>query len=240
MHSSNTLKITFVLVALLASSCSYWQTKTDTTPSPTPFIAAEIKSEIPFSTKEPDVFQTEIIVTTNNIADVTFTARNGANYLTIFDFRKETEFALLKIGDNRAFLINHRRKVYVENESSANASEAKSDSLKDFLTAEWINRKMEAKFENLGAENNLTKYRIRLDETANSEMIILVDERIGLPVKQEFYTVSGEQKTLTLSVELKNFSLQIEPKFFEVPKDYRKISSKEFQDVLRRDRTEQE
>ncbi len=237
MFSLNLLKITFVLAALLTSSCSFWQTKTDATPpSAAPFVAAEIKSEIPFPTKEPDVFQTEISVTTNGIEDVTFTARDGANQLTIFDYQKKSEFALLKLGDNRAFLVNHRRKVYAESETSANASDVKGDSLKDFLTAEWINQKTNAKFENLGAENNLTKYRVRLDDSANSETIISVDERIGLPVKQDFFTVGGEQKILTLTVELKNFSTQTDPKIYEVPKDYRRISTKEFQDVLRRER----
>lgn len=233
MLSSNLLKTTFILAALLASSCGFWQTKNDAAPSPTPFVAAEIESEIPFSTKEPDVFQAEISVTTNGIEDVIFTARNGANRLTIYDFRKQSEFSLLNLGDNRTILINHRRRIYAESESAANVSDAKSDSLKEFLTAEWINEKKNAEFENLGAENNLTKYRVRLDESANSEMVVSVDEKINLPVKQEFYAISGEQRTLILTTELKNFSLQTEPKFYEVPKDYRKISVKEFQDTLR-------
>lgn len=236
MLSSNLLKITFVFAAIFLSSCSLWQTKTVATPSSTPFVAAEIKSAIPFSTKEPSVYQTEISVTTNGVEDVTFAARNSANQLTIFDYRKKTEFALLKNGENQTFLINQRRKIYTENFSTASVSDAKSDSLKDFLTAEWLNQKHDAKFETLGTENSLIKYRVNLDETTNSEIIIFVDEKLGLPVKQEFYTANGEQKTLALTVELKNFSLQIEPKLFELPKDYRKVTVKEFQEVLRRER----
>lgn len=240
MFSSNLLKIVLVLISLLVSSCGFWQTKNDAAASPAPPNVSDIKSDVPFSTKEPDIYQTEIVVTAGGIEDATFAARNGANSLTIFDYRKKSEFALLKIGEAQVFLINHRQKNYVENQSSANVADAKSDSLKDFLTAEWLNRKRAAKFENLGAENNLTKYLVRLDDAANSEIIISVDEKIGLPVKQEFYTVSGERKTLTLTVELKNFSLQTEAKFFEIPKDYRKISMEEFQDALRRERTKQE
>lgn len=236
MLSSNLLKITFVFAAIFASSCSFWQTKTVATPASTPSVS-EIKSSFPFSTKEPGVYQTEISVTANGVEDITFTARNGANQLTIFDFKKNTEFALLKNDANQTFLINNRRKIYTENPSTASVSEAKSDSLKDFLTSEWLNQKKDAKFETLGAENDLTKYRVNLDETTNSEIIIFVDEKIGLPVKQEFYTISGEQKTLALIVELKNFSLQIEQKLFDLPKDYRKVTPKEFQDVLQRERT---
>jgi hypothetical protein len=240
MLSSNLLKITFVFAAIFVSACSFWQSKTVATPASTPLSVSEIKSAVPFSTKEPNVYQTEIIVTTNGVEDVTFTARNGANQLTIFDYRKKTEFALLKTSENQTFLINQRRKIYAENTSAANVSDAKSDSLKDFLTAEWLNQKHDAKFETLGAENDLTKYRVNLDEATNSEVVIFVDEKIGLPIRQEFYTVSGEQKTLALTVELKNFSQQIEPKIFELPKDYRKVAPKEFQDILRRERMTEE
>ena len=240
MLSSNLLKITFVFAAILLSSCAFWQTKTVATPASTSSSISEIKSAIPFSTKEPNVYQTEISVTANGVKDVTFTARDGANQLTIFDYRKKTEFALLKTSENQTFLINQRRKIYAENTSAANVSDAKSDSLKDFLTAEWLNQKHDAKFETLGAENDLTKYRVNLDEATNSEIIIFVDEKIGLPVRQEFYTANGEQKTLALTVELKNFNLQIEPKFFELPKDYRKVALKEFQEILQRERMAKE
>nr|MBA3785331.1 hypothetical protein [Acidobacteriota bacterium] len=111
---------------------------------------------------------------------------------------------------------------------------AKSETLNDLLTAGWSNQKAGAKFERLGAENNFVKYLVSLDETKKSEIIISVDEKIGLPVKQEFYSMSNGQKTLTLTMEIKNFSLQTEAKYFEVPKDYKKVSLKEFRETLRR------
>ena len=73
-----------------------------------------------------------------------------------------------------------------------------------------------------------------MDDAQNSEIIVSVDENIGLPVKQEFYSTGGEQKILTYSVELKNFSLQTDANFFEIPKDYRKVSAKEFREITRR------
>jgi hypothetical protein len=76
-----------------------------------------------------------------------------------------------------------------------------------------------------------------LDDAGKSEIIIYVDEKIGLPVKQEFYGIGDGQKNLTLSVELRNFSLQTQAKHFELPKDYRKVSLKEFYEILRRDPT---
>jgi hypothetical protein len=90
-------------------------------------------------------------------------------------------------------------------------------------------------FENLGAENGLTKYRVRLKDMPKdaSETLIYIDENLKIPVKQEFYTINGEQKILVFSMELRNLKLQTDDKLFELPKDYRKVSSNEFQKAIR-------
>jgi len=233
MFSSNLIKIFLVFALLSCQACSSCQSKTDATVSPTPPVVEELKSEIPFSTKEPVAFQAEIVVAAkDNLEDKTFIAKNGANRFIAFDFQGKTEFALLQLGENQSFLIAPSQKIYAENQSETTG--AKSETLNDLLTAGWLNQKADAKFEHHSTENNLVKYLVSLDETKKSEIIISVDENIGLPVRQEFYSISNEQKTLTLTVELKNFSLQTEAKFFEVPKDYKKVSLKEFREILRR------
>jgi hypothetical protein len=213
---------------LFCQACSFWRGQTD--PTPAPFAAEEIKSAIPFSTKEPNVYQTEIVVTANGVKDVTFTARNETNRLTVYNFQTESETAVLELGANQTFLMAARRKIYAEKEHGGVETA-------DFLTAELLNQNTDARFETLGAENNLVKYRVKLDESQNSEVIIFVDEKIGLPVKQEFYSVRDEQRILTSTVELRNFNFSADAKFFEVPKDYRKVSSKEFYEITRREET---
>ncbi|MBA3693767.1 MAG: hypothetical protein H0W77_10075 [Acidobacteria bacterium] len=233
MFSSNLIKFFLVSALLSCQACGFCQSKTDATVSPTPFIVEELKSEIPFLTKEPDAFQTEIVVTAkDNFEDKTFIAKNGANRFIAFDFQGKTEFALLQLGGNQSFLIAPSQKVFAENQLETAGAE--SETLNDLLTAGWSNQKADAKFERLGAENNFVKYLVSLDETKKSEIIISVDEKIGLPVKQEFYSMSNGQKTLTLTMEIKNFSLQTEAKYFEVPKDYKKVLLKEFWETLRR------
>ena len=233
MFSSNSIKFFIVFVLLSCQACSFCQSKTDATVSPAPAVAQELESEIPFLTKEPDAFQTEIVVTAkDNFEDKTFIAKNGANRFIAFDFQGKTEFALLQLGGNQSFLIAPSQKVFAENQLETAGAE--SETLNDLLTAGWSNQKADAKFERLGAENNFVKYLVSLDETKKSEIIISVDEKIGLPVKQEFYSMSNGQKTLTLTMEIKNFSLQTEAKYFEVPKDYKKVLLKEFWETLRR------
>jgi hypothetical protein len=236
MYSSISIKIFLVLAALFCQSCGFWQSKSDATASPTPFVVEELKSAIPFSTKEPEAFQSEIVLLAEGLEEKTFLARSGANRLIIFDFQTESETSVLHLGaGNQSFLIAPRRKIYAENERE-NAG-IQNATLEESLTAEWLNQKMDAKFERLGSENNLIKYRVILDESKNSEIIIFVDEKIGLPLRQEFYSVQGEQRNLTAAIELRNFNLQSDAKLFEVPTDYRKLTAKEFRETLRRELT---
>jgi len=232
MFTSNPLKIIFFSGLLFASACSFFQSKPDANSSPTPFVAEELKSVIPFSTKEPGAFQTEIIVTANNAEDKTFAARDKEKRLMIFNYQTESEIAVLQSGDGQIFTIAPQRKIYTQEVTGV-----KSEDENDFFTAEWLNQKTNAKFETLSPENNLARYRVNLDETKTSEIIVYVDAQIGLPVKQEFYSVRDEQRILTSTVELRNFNPAADAKFFEVPKDYRKVSSKEFYEITRRGQT---
>lgn len=235
MFSSNIIKLFLVCAAAHVCSCSLWRGQTNATPAPTPFAVEELKSDVPFSTKEPDVYQTEIVLTgASGIAEKTFAAKNAANRLLILDFQTKTETAFLQIGEDQNYAIARQPKIYAENKSETN--NAKSEPLSDFLTVELVNRKTGARFETLSTENNLAKYRVNLEDAANSEMIIFVDERFGLPVRQEFYSGAGEQKNLTLTMELINYRSQTEPNIFEIPKDYRKVSLREFRETMRRER----
>ncbi|MEJ7698745.1 MAG: hypothetical protein WKF71_03745 [Pyrinomonadaceae bacterium] len=80
----------------------------------------------------------------------------------------------------------------------------------------------------------MTKYRIVSNETnaAGSETIISIDEKLGFPVKSEFYGFEGDQKILKFSVEMKNVKLLVEDSVFQIPVDYRKVSIEDFRTIL--------
>lgn len=242
MFLPKSIKIFAVCAALFAASCGYWQGNSGTTPAPAPFVAEEVKTEIPFASKEPDVYQAEIVLTNYANGEKSerkiFTARRGEKLRGDY----ENEISILQSDGNISFSLHNGRKIYVESRSNQGLPGETGDATKDFLTAEWLNEKRGATFENLGAENGLTKYRVSLEDAPNkdSETLIFVDENLKIPVRQEFYTTSGEQKILVFSMELRNLKLEADDKLFELPKDYRKVSSNEFQKVIRQEKLKNE
>jgi len=236
MFKSSAGKLFFVFSLVFASSCSYGSVRETNSPNQATFVVSKLKTEIPFSTKEPEIYQTEIVTETFAENEKTerkiFTARNGAKRLTVFNSGEKDEISQLELETNQIFLINHSKKVYTE--IQLNSALAVKTENNDFFDTELLNQKTPAAFESLGAENGLSKFRVKLGDTENpkSEILVLVDENLKIPVRQEFYSLSGEQKILTFSVEMKDFKTQADDNFFELPKDFRKVSSEEFRKIL--------
>lgn len=218
----------FALFFLLFSACRFWQTGGNESSNKTTSVSDDLKSEIPFSTKEPEQFQAEIVVSANETERKTFAARNGANRRYDFNFGAKNQ--LTNLQTDKYYLILSEKKIYAETGATQNIS---TDDWTNFLTTEWLNQKTDANFEKLETTDNLTKYRVKLGASEQSEVLIFVDAQIGLPMKQEFYSIKGEQKILTYSVELKNLKLKTDESLFTVPTDFKKVSVEEFRKILR-------
>ena len=250
MFKSSARQLFFLgFLLLCASSCSLWRANQNGSPSPaaTPGAAPETDGAIPFSTLEPPVYQTEIVSQIFTInGDKTerkiFAARSGARRVTIFNFGEKDETARIESENGSVFSVHHGKKIYAAASDAAASPVSAEAAGNDFLTAEWLNQKSGAAFENLGTENNLTKFRVRLGgaENKNSEILVYFDEALKLPVRQEFYNSLGEQKNLFLSVELKNFKTEAGENLFQVPGDYRQVTPKEFQEILWKERMKNE
>lgn len=210
-----------VLILASISACKFWQSN-DKPKTAKDLELAELSNSIPFASKEPTIFQTEILVSYFINGEKSqrkyFTARNYEKRLITFDFGETNAVSKLQTTDGKIFVINHEEKTFSEN--SVRKSVLESLEIDNFLTTKWLNEKANASFQNLGMENNLMKFLVKLE---SSEVVIFVDEKIIMPVKQEFYSVTDGQKSLTLSIELKNFKTEAEDKLFEVPMDFQKI-----------------
>lgn len=235
MFSSNSGKFFFVLALCFSSACCRSAAKPEEASAP--FAADASNSSVPFSTKEPETFQAEFVVTTGETESKIFVARGANRCRQDYNFGERNQFTILKTVANESFLIFPTEKLYAENSSSsaADAAPQTAENLRDFLTSEWLNQKPEAKFTRLGAENGLTKYAVRLNDSDAAETIVFVDERINLPVRQEFYSKIGARKTLTYAVEMKNYKQSIDENTFEIPKDYKKVSLKDLKASMRKE-----
>lgn len=220
------LKCFLAFILLFCASCGFWQTAENTNTN-APQISEEVKTGIPFESKEPETFQTEIIVTNflngEKSEKVYFVARAGNKSLTVFNRGEKTEHSVLTDG-GKTFFFNSENKTFRETENISNAVSA--DEMSEFLTTKWLNRKTDASFEKLGTENNLTNYRVTLGDSAASEIVLTYDETLKMPVKQEFYSISGEQRILMMTVELKNFQTSADEKLFILPQDYKRAETK--------------
>ena len=91
-------KIFLAFVLLFCASCGFWQTAENTNSNPPP-ISEETKTGIPFESKEPEIFQTEIVVTNflngEKTEKIYFLARSGNKSLTVFNRGEKTEHSIL-------------------------------------------------------------------------------------------------------------------------------------------------
>ena len=236
MLRSNRVKIFLFLAAAIFQGCAFWRAETS---APTGFPAGETKSEIPFLTKEPEVYQAEIVLTNYAGGEKTerkiFTAKNGEKLRSDY----ESKISFLQRGAGEKFLIHSGKKIYADGQTNSNITVPTGEGLQDFLTNKWLNEKANAKFESLGAENGLTKYRVVLEGSQTSEILIYIDENLKIPVRQEFYS-TGEQRKMFFSMEIRNLKFEADEKLFELPKDFRKVSAEEFQKVIWREKFDSE
>ena len=215
----------FLLVfALCFSSCGWRAATTAETGARTDSAAAEqLKSGVPFATEEPEDFQAEFVITSGGAESKIFAARATGNRSRLdYDAGAANQLTVLQTSGER-FLILPTAKIYAET-SAAQSAAPPSENAADFLRGALLNQTADAKFTKLGAENDLTKYAVRLDEAENAEAFVYVDEQINLPVREELYSVKGEQRILTYAVEMKNFKAQADANLFDAPKDFRKVS----------------
>ena len=222
----------FILpVFLLAgiSGCGLWKDLGRSDSADNSEIDSKLSTNIPFSTKEPEIFQAEIVINSflNGAKSEQryFIARRDGNSLQTFYKGSENERSILRTAENKVFLINHQAKTY--RELSANKLVAFSDDkLIKSLTSKWLNEKTSARFEKLETEKELTKYRVKLEDSTNTEVFIYVDEKIKLPVKQEFFSIRENKKTLTYQLEIKNFKPEAGEEMFELPKNFEELKIK--------------
>jgi len=218
----------FVLFALFTAcvGCGFWQDKAE----PGTSIASTEARVTPFSTKEPETYQAEIVITAGGIERRIFTARKGAMRRVDYDFgTSEQKTFLQSEGD---YVVSDALKIYAA--KSPGKEMPGSTELENDVTDNLLNRRHDTNFENLGRENGISRFRAVPADSDSSESIIFVNDVLGLPVRQEFYSIDpAGQRMLQYTSELRDVRLDVDDALFTVPAKFRKVSMIEFSRMTR-------
>lgn len=213
------LAVSFILLA--AGGCGWLRPAENTVVPAIP----KPKERFPFKTKEPDTFQCEIVQTAGGSVRRTRLARKAGWRRLDFDYGERHQMSVLRT--DKEYLLDAERQVYAEKAKLAgNTVEPQFSDLTHELLFAGVTR---SNFQEVGTEGNLIKFRSSTDENAASETVLFYDPAIGLPVKQEFYSINNGERSLEFTVEIVNFKIDIDEGLFVIPNAFRMVSMTEFQ-----------
>jgi outer membrane lipoprotein-sorting protein len=178
------------------------------------FGTPELK-EFPFSSREPDVFQTEMVIVTGGIERRIFIARNGSKRRIDYDVGTDNQRAI--ITTDRQYILNFKRSVYTERELSSSLGDLYEPSV-----AHVLNLREYDEFREADRDGSIVQYQAKPNESEVSEATIYFDESIGMPVKIEFYGLENDERKLEYSVELRDFRNTVDDAVFNIPNGFKK------------------
>jgi len=208
--------LSFLIFTVIAAGCGG---STPTTPAASPL--APDRSNYPFEIREPEVYSAKVFVTVGNEVTEHFLARSGDRSRT--DTNVGTLNHTSRIVGASEIVVSYGPKTYYEiprgDGETANLSGSSAEIRGLFASPE------RAKFEKVGVEHDLTKYRVRLAQDDRSEIYIYVDAAQKMIVKQEFFTGGGDTRTLTYSLEMRELRREAPDELFAMPNGFRKVNA---------------
>lgn len=216
LSNSTSSFLAFIFIFSSAAGCGLVNT-VENTSAPTTELP---RNRFPFSTKEPENFQCEIVETAGNVVRRKRVAKKGAWRRIDFDFGESGQRAMLQA--DKEYIIHVNRGVYAERTPAAGTADQFAE-----ITHELLNIEQFSDFEETGREGSIVRYRVRPADGSLSEIIVDYDESIGMPVKQQFYSIDGSERTLRFSIEMSGFKSDPDPEIFLLPASWKKVSMKE-------------
>lgn len=219
MFLSNRLASVSILIVFcaMAAGCS-WMGGSENAASASPAIGPP-KREIPFETREPETFQADFITLTRGVETRVRYARKGANWRAD-TFDKETLSRSI-ISTDKQIHIDHTSKTYAE--SPSGGGPADRPAYVTDLTQTLLNQKEHAKFEKLGTDGTLERYRVTV-EGSTTPFIVTFDTATKMVTRQETETRSPAGFVF----EMRSLTLDVSDNVFKLPPGYRKITWQEF------------
>ncbi len=231
MFLSNPRKY-FLLIgfcALIFQGCGSSQTLENKAIS----ISNESKGKFPFSTREPETFQADLVMTNGKDEDHWFVARHGDKWR--YDIFRGGERWISLLRSDKLYYVDHQKKVYWEMPESGNSG-GEPGYLSE-LTRNFFRGEEHREFDEIGRENGLIEYKVRDTDQSAGEIVIYVDAASGVMVRQEFTAKGGDNNSEPpiLSVyEVKNLKMDVDDSVFDIPQGYKKIPATENPQRLKR------
>ncbi len=220
MVLSNSAKSFFIctLILFAIQGCNLWQENNGNTST-----INVTKSDVPFPTAEPVVFQCNIVRSDGEHEQKTFFARKNGNWR--FDLADGSESSETILRTNKDYRLNSNKKVFTEipqGDPSATEPEFISD-----LTSAALKHDGQTRFEKIGAEGGLAKYTAEIGDADNAKTVIYVDETNGLIMKEEFFSLKGQNEntpTPSFVFELRDLKMEVDDSIFALPAGFKKLS----------------
>lgn len=212
MFLSNPRKALHLLIAFAAVSAACGSSQ----PAANRAVNAVFHSQpdIPFPLREPDVYQTDIILTAQGKEERSFYARKGDR--SRLDTFVDGVAAKSELRNGSLFFIDHSTKTVQETTSLPDAPTPgiAADPARRFYTG-----RDRFTFEETGREGTVVKYRA-FNDTSAGDIVIYFDTAAGLITRQEFLGPDGKADFV---YELRNLKMEVDDSIFELPAGYKKL-----------------
>ena len=219
MISINDIKIIAILAIGLLAFSACRSKPVDSTDRP---VVGPPPSRVPFSTTEPESYEVEIVITAGTSVRRYHVARAGLRRSVEFD--AGTPSRLIVITDERVHHVLPEARSFAEPDAVGPFS---NDDWSVFLTSRWLNSNQPATFEPIEPADGNERYRVTFGHERRSETIVTIDSVSRLPVRQEFFTLSGGAAVSTLTVELHGLKTVPDESRFTVPPDFKRVTAAE-------------
>ncbi len=179
----------------------------------------ERKSGFPFSTKEPETYQGDIVINGRE-GDRTFVARRSDQWRE--DRFQDGQLWLSELFTDRRYSIDHQRKIYVEHEPAPGGVDSFAG-----IPHDMLNGSERYEFDEVARDNTITRYKVRSNKYIQDEILIDVDTASGMIVRQEFRPSADAPDKAGFVYEMRGLRLAVDDSIFALPAGYKKVTQED-------------
>lgn len=186
-------------------------------------LSGQTKSKFPFPTKEPEVYQGDLVIGNGTSEQRYFVARKGDKWR--FDIFRDNAVWVTELWADNLYFINHREKTYTIDQ---NANQKDYDpAYLNSLTWGFFRGSNYLEFEELERGAGVVKYKAKTYKDSKSEVLVTIDEATGIMVRQEITDEKGRMEQgsyVDYVYEVRDLKTDVDDSVFAVPAGYTKAA----------------